>query len=78
MAERHAGEDEVTELPCRGLDDWGVVVANEDGSCYRSGQEAEAREGNGDDGLRVGPLDELGRDLVTRCGSGLLNNWTAQ
>jgi hypothetical protein len=72
MAERHSGEDEVAQFPCGGLDDRGVVVANKDSSCQRSGQEAETRKGYGDDRLCVGPLDELGGNFVARCGTGLL------
>jgi hypothetical protein len=78
MAERHSGEYQVAELPCGGLDDGGVVVANKHSSCERSGQEPETREGYRDDGLGVGPLDELGGDLVARCGTGLLINWTTK
>lgn len=33
VAERHSGEDEVAQLPCGGLDDRGVIVANKDSSC---------------------------------------------
>jgi hypothetical protein len=45
VTESHSGEDQVAELPCGGLDDGGVIVAYKHGSCERSGQETEAREG---------------------------------
>ena len=68
VAESHSRKDQVTEFPCWGLDDWGVVVANKNGSSERGGQETETRECYGYDGLRVWPLDELDRNFVTGCG----------
>lgn len=67
VTQSHSSQNQVAEFPRRGLDDWSVVVPKEHGPCKRGGQETEAREGDGHDGLRVGPLDELGWDLVARC-----------
>lgn len=64
VRDSHAGQDQVAEFSCGGLDDGRVVVSEEHAGRQERTQEAEAREGEGHDCLRVCPLHELYWDLV--------------